>query len=119
MQDRYSLHVGDWQRLGRLVGDERARLRLSWAELARYAGIGERTLYKIRHAERSSYDDETLARLESALGWDYGSVQRVLDGREPVRLPDPQLARVLHAWPDLTPAAREAVAATAEAHRRA
>ena len=109
----------DWQRLGRLVGDERAGLRMSWAELARYAGIGERTLYKIRHAERSSYDDETLARLESALGWESGSAGRVLEGREPVRIVDPALARVLHAWPELSPAAREAVAAVAEAHRPA
>lgn len=91
---------------------------MSWAELARYAGIGERTLYKIRHAEQSSYDGETLSKLESALRWEPGSAQRVLEGREPRRIPDAQLARVLHAWPDLTPAAREAVAATAEAHRR-
>lgn len=106
-----------WQRLGRLVDSERARRRLSWAALARYAGISPRTLYEVHKGERTSYDAETLARLESALWWQPGSVDLVLAGRRPQRIPDPDLARVQHAWPDLPPAVRRVLADVAELHR--
>ncbi len=107
-----------WARLGRLVDAERARRRLSWAELARDARIGVRTLHDIHHGTRGNYTAEILTKLESALWWEPGSVERVLAGRgDPVRIPDPHRARIDHAWPDLPLAARAMLADLADRSR--
>ncbi len=87
---------------------------MSWEQFARHARISTRILRDLRAGIRTSYDSVTVSKLESALGWKYGSVERVLDGRPPVRIPDVVMARVHHAWPYLGPDAREAVAALAE-----
>ena len=106
-----------WQRLARLIDTERGRRRMSWAALARYCGISARILYDLKAGIRESYDTETLARLESGLRWHYGSVERVLAGLEPDRIPDPDLARLLHAWPGLPAAVRRVLADVAEQYR--
>ena len=104
----------DWEGLARAVDAERERQRLSWPALAKRAGISPRTLFDVRKGERTSYHPESLDRLESGLGWEHGSIERVLSGREPKRKPDPDLARLQHAWRDLPVEVRRTLADVAE-----
>lgn len=108
----------DWPGLARAVDSERERQRLTWPGLAKRAGISPRTLYDIRSGERNSYHPETLDRLESGLGWEHGSIDRVLSGRAPARKSDPDLARIEHAWRDLPPEVRRVLADVAEGFAR-
>jgi transcriptional regulator with XRE-family HTH domain len=103
-----------WQRLADAMEEERVRQRFSWAELARRAKVSERTIYDMRHAAQDAYSPQTLDRLERALWWTHGSLDRVLDGKAPQRERDPDLARIHLAWRDLSPDARRALAEVAE-----
>lgn len=73
-----------WQRLGKLVWERRAALRLTREELAANARVTSRVLSDIEHARRSNFDSTTLLRLEDALGWIPGSVVDVLNGGDPL-----------------------------------
>lgn len=110
--------VEGWSRLAREVESEMSRQGLSGAALARRCGFSERTAYAILNAEQASYHPDTLARLESGLWWEGGSVERVLGGRKPQRKPDPDLARIEHAWRDLPPILRRVLADVADLHSR-
>ncbi len=103
-----------WGRLAKAIVDEAEYLRLTWAALARRSGISPRTLYDLRTGARESYDPEILDRIESGLGWERGSIERVLDGRAPRRVVDPDLARLIAAWRDLPPQVRRVLADVAE-----
>ncbi len=103
-----------WKRLGDLIEKEVPRRRMTWAAFVAYSGLGKRTVYDLRAGIRTAYDPGTLARLESALWWEYGSVDKVLKGQEPDRIQDPYMARLRHAWPTLTPEVRALLADLAE-----
>ena len=64
----------------------------------------------LEHGRKNSYDPDTLARLESALGWRAGSVERVLSGLEPQPVEDADLDAVISAWPRLSPGSRRMLA---------
>lgn len=106
-----------WQRLARALEDEQTAQRFSWSGLARRARMSPRTLYDLRQGARTSYEGEILDRLETALAWEPGSIERVLDGRGPRRMADPDLARIHHAWRDLPPDVRRVLADVAEHFR--
>lgn len=106
-----------WGRLSKAVDAERQRQRLSWTRLAKSAGMSPRTLYDLRTAERTSYQPETLDRLELALQWESGSIERVLAGRAPIRKSDPDMARIQQAWPDLPASVRRVLADVAQLYR--
>lgn len=108
-----------WGRLAKAIDADRQSLRLSWAGLARAAGMSRRTLWDLRAGERTSYQAATLDALEAALRWEPGSVERVLSGRAPKRNPDPDWARMRLAWPDLPPVVRRTLADVAEGLRDA
>lgn len=73
----------------------------------------------IEHARKTSYDPGTFATLEDALGWQPGSVERVLHGLEPQPVEDPDLAAVMNNWAKLSPGSRRMLAILAtEAARR-
>ncbi len=110
--------VEEWPRLAREVEAEMSRQGLSGAGLAKRCGFSERTVYAILNSEQTSYHPDTLTRLESALWWEQGSVERVLGGRKPTRKPDPDLARIEHAWRDLPPILRRVLADVADLHSR-
>ena len=89
-------------------------MRLSWTRLAKKAGLSPRTLFDLRAGERTFYRADTLDRLELALDWSPGSVDRVLAGRQPQRKRDADMARIERVWPELSPEARRMVADLAE-----
>lgn len=103
-----------WRRLARVIEEEAAALRLSYPALARRSGFSVRTLDDLRAGVRTSYRPDTLGQLESGLAWEPGSIERVLAGLSPVRKPDPDLARIHHAWRNLSPDVRRALAEVAE-----
>jgi transcriptional regulator with XRE-family HTH domain len=94
--------VDGWRRLGNRVAAERARRRWTVDELAEAAQLSRRTIRSIESAERDRYRPTTLGKLEGALGWVDGSVDRIVEGRSPRREPDPLLARLLDGWPQLS-----------------
>ncbi len=100
-----------YRRLGDVIDTEVPnRLRMSWAKFIRSSGLGRSTIYDLRAGTRTSYESDTLARLEAALRWNPGSVERVLRGGDPDRIEDAKLARVLKGWPDLTPEVQALIA---------
>jgi hypothetical protein len=68
------------------MDDRRKALRITWVDVARTAGMGDRTLYNVRTGI-SGGDDSTRAGIEDALRWARGSIQAILDGGEPAPLP--------------------------------
>lgn len=100
-----------WERLGRLVTAERLRHgHRSLAAFSAASGLSRTTLDSIEHGRKTSYDSATLATLEHALGWQQGSVERVLAGLSPQRVDDPDLTAVLDSWPRLSPGSRRMLA---------
>lgn len=106
---------GDWVRLGARVAADRARQGHSAASFAASAGLSSTTIDSIEHARKESYDQGTIAVLEQALGWQQGSVLRVLAGLEPKPVDDPDLTAIADAWPRLSPGARRMLRTLAEA----
>jgi hypothetical protein len=99
------------------------RLRQGHRSIAAFAaatGLSRTTLDSIEHARKYAYDPATLATLEGALGWQAGSVERVLAGLDPQPVEDPDLAAVTNAWPRLSSGSRRmlAILATEAARTR-
>ena len=87
------------------------------SDLAARTGLGVRTLSDIERGARESYSAETLAAVEAALGWAPGSVRRILDGGQPTREQDDDLAAILAVWPQLDDRARRVLRAVADVLR--
>lgn len=67
--------------LARLMDQRRVDLRLQWGEVAQAAKVSTAHLRKFRKGE-VAISVLAAARLEQALGWTRGSMQRVLDAGE-------------------------------------
>jgi transcriptional regulator with XRE-family HTH domain len=103
--------VTDWKRLGTVVTAERIRRgHKTLNAFARASGLSRSTLDSIEAGRKTSYSPVTIATLENALGWQAGSVQRVLKGLAPLLEEDPYLEAVHAAWPRLTPGQQRVVA---------
>lgn len=73
-----------WERLAQHVVARRLELGHKQRQgLADAAAVSLRTLGDIEKARRTSYDPNTIAALENALGWEPGTVNRVVAGHEP------------------------------------
>jgi len=70
------------QRLATLMDTRRAELRYRWTDLAALSGISYEAIRAIRNG---TGDIRLLTQraLETALQWEYGSIQAILDGRPP------------------------------------
>ena len=78
----------DYQRLNRALEARRVELDMRWGDLAARARIAVQTLGAIR-AGRNAPSVLTARRLEDVLGWQHGSIDAILDGRDPEPLPEP------------------------------
>lgn len=108
-----------WLRLAHHVKRERHRRALSRQAMASYIGISESTLRKIEKATYQPMDPwEILIKVETGMHWMDGSIDRIERGGAPKPKPDPDLARLQHAWPGLDPALRRVLADVAELHRQ-
>jgi transcriptional regulator with XRE-family HTH domain len=74
----------DWARVGRYVVARRTDMGFDLrAEFAAHAKITTRVISDLENARRGNYDQVTIAKLEKALGWATGSVDRIAAGGEP------------------------------------
>lgn len=69
----------NWQEVANAVVQRRVELgHETRKEFIEASGIGARTVGDIETARRESYDPATLARLEKALRWPAGRIQKLL-----------------------------------------
>jgi transcriptional regulator with XRE-family HTH domain len=73
----------NWSRLGQLIKERRVDLGLTQAEVSSAGGPSPATLYLLEHGRREYYRPQILRRLERALNWRAGSVNKVLTGDQP------------------------------------
>lgn len=78
--------------LARAVRNRRIALAFSQRMLADRGPIALRTVAKVENAESGALTPRTAAALERALQWDAGSIQRALDGGQPVELSTPPVS---------------------------
>ncbi|GAB1642574.1 hypothetical protein [Krasilnikovia sp. MM14-A1259] len=77
--------MSEWERLGAHVVARRVAMGYrARGDLASAVGISARVLFDIEKGRRTNYDAVTIAALEKALGWETGSVARVVAGGEPI-----------------------------------
>lgn len=79
----------DWRRLGAKVLARREELGLAQAALQPLGGPSPSTIQKIELFEVASLKGATKIKLEIALGWTRGSVDRILRGAEPALILPP------------------------------
>lgn len=88
----------DWDRLGRLLIDRRVALGYTnRTEFFREKGIREsqqRLLIAIENCERENFSRPTFALAEQTYEWASGSVEAVLDGRDPTTVEESLGVRV-------------------------
>lgn len=69
----------EWDRLAQAIIDRRAELGYRTREqMAAAAGLSSRLLGDLEKNRRQNYDRITLARVEGALDWEPGTIQRIL-----------------------------------------
>lgn len=84
---------GDWNRLATLVQERREELGRTQEEIAADGGPSTTTLTNVEGARAAEYRPKTLRKLEVALGWTRGSVERVLAGGDPELVDQPPASR--------------------------
>lgn len=76
-----------WKELGEAVLARRVEMGYRGrGDFAKVAELSVKTIGEIERADRQSYDPSTLAHLERVLGWERGTVTRLLHD-EPAELP--------------------------------
>jgi transcriptional regulator with XRE-family HTH domain len=108
--EHVSSDPGAWDHLGRLIRERRAELGLTQREIHSVGGPSPATLYQLESGHRGSYRPHILRRLERALGWDAGSVRRVLAGGMPLLDGDGKVSPPLHEEHTNGPDSREWIA---------
>lgn len=106
-----------WQVVGARVKRERLVCWRTRAEFAQAAGLSERVIFDLENGRRTNFSPETIAAIESTLGWEAGALERVRQGLEPRRKYDPMLARLSSIWRDLSMTARRHILDLAERDR--
>jgi transcriptional regulator with XRE-family HTH domain len=77
--------MASWERLGQFVVSRRLEMGYRQRQaLADAIGVSLRTVGDIETGRRSKFDPTTIAALENGLGWETGSVLRIIEGGEPV-----------------------------------
>lgn len=103
-----------WQRLGERVAAARGVRRWSTRDLADAADLSLRTIQAIEAGTSHGFSPVTIGRIEDALGWQPGSVRRIVEGMEPRPSDDPKLERLRQMWDQLTDEQRAVLIAIAE-----
>lgn len=67
--------------VGVLVRQRMKELGLTEAALRKKSGVDPKTLKALLHGDRWP-QEETRSRIEISLGWEFGSIQDLLDGRD-------------------------------------
>lgn len=106
--------TNEWARLGREVVAARSARWHTRKEFAAVCGLSIRVVSDIERGRRDNYDPATLGTIQNCLGWEPGSVERVLNGGKPKVAVDPLLKRLHDAWPHLSTDAQRMLVRQAE-----
>lgn len=71
------------QRLAALIEKRREELGMLWQDVADAGDVSLKTLYNVRTQEDGEISPPTRRKLEAALRWEPGSIERILAGGEP------------------------------------
>lgn len=71
------------RRLGALMEERRLELGLRWQDVAEHGGVSLKALHSARTGN-ASIRPLTQQAIENGLRWQHGSIQRVIDGGDPV-----------------------------------
>jgi len=88
------------ERLGRLVRQRRMSLGMNRDTASHRAGFSRETWRKIEGGEKVS--DYSLARAERVLGWPVGTVDQILEGKEPPTNEAPAPIERPPGWDEMT-----------------
>jgi transcriptional regulator with XRE-family HTH domain len=80
--------VGPWARVAEKVGQRRVDLRISQERAAALAGTSRETWGKLESGRQHGYRPDTLIGVCRVLRWAPESISLILDGREPIELPE-------------------------------
>lgn len=86
----------DRARVARYVVARRGELNMSQQRLAERAGVDAKTIYNLESGDRWP-QPKTRDRIEAALGWYSGDLQRIAEGGEPIDYERPPTRRELFA----------------------
>lgn len=104
-----------WRRVGAQIERERTRRWPTRIEFAHATGLSVRVLIDLEGGRRSRYRVSTLTAVEGALGLPPGEIIAAAEtGRKLRHMRDPELARIMRAWPRLSRDARVMLAGVAE-----
>lgn len=73
-----------WRRLSETIRAHRTRKGWSQAELAQHAGISTKSALTAESGKPPTRMPPSMARIAEALGWADGSIDRILDGGDPI-----------------------------------
>ncbi|MFI7630248.1 hypothetical protein [Microbispora rosea] len=76
------------ERLARLMDERREKLGLDWNDVIAGSGLTKTGLHHVRFENRTMRAS-TKRGIENALRWEPGSIDSILDGGDPVELPEP------------------------------
>lgn len=107
----------DWSRVGGQIRAARRRLGYTVKTLAEATHLSTRTINNLEHGHQHNYDDDTLAFVEAALGWDDGEIRARATGQRPRRTHPEDLRLVISAWPRLSEADRRLIVAMVRERR--
>jgi len=96
-----------WRKLGEMVRAERFRRRLTQEQFADELRMSRSQVANIENGYRDRYDQETHYLVDTGMGWEQGSMERVSKGLDPIPETDPQSIQLRDVWRDLSPEQRE------------
>lgn len=74
-----------WKHLGNRVVERRVELGMeTTTALSEATGLSTRILGDLENGRKASYRQATLLKVLSALGWANGSIEEILEGRDPI-----------------------------------
>lgn len=76
-------------------------------DFANAASLSLSTISDIEHGVDKEYGPATRDKIERALHWAPGDIERIRDGALPT--PEPELQHVINSWPQLHPQIRAAI----------
>lgn len=94
----------DWARVGEQIRAARRRLGYTVKTLAEATHLSTRTINNLEHGHQDNYDEDTLAVVESAIGWEPKEIRLRVAGQIPRRVHPEDLRMVMSSWLSLSDA---------------
>jgi DNA-binding Xre family transcriptional regulator len=79
-----------WDRVAKAVDERMLDMNLTMTELSDRAELSPITVRRVRQAKGTKLTVSSMRKLSTALGWTPDSIQRLINGQEPIIAPTPQ-----------------------------